>query len=99
MASTPKPTKKSRAQLERQVLELEAQLAHVYHFADATIHKCSTDRMMASGVLVQLTALGGAELVLPFVVRDGLSAETIAALRSDIHRSYDRTVEFKPKPL
>lgn len=88
---------KTRADLQRENAELRAQLAHVYHFADAEIHKAGTDRMMASGVLLQLHALGGRELINPVVIRDGLSADTIAALRRDFARSYETATAFKPK--
>lgn len=87
----------TRADLQRKVTELTAQLASTYHFASATLDKAGTDRMMASGVLLQLHALGGRELICPVVIRDGLSADTIAALHRDIARSYAGAVEFKPK--
>lgn len=88
---------KTRADLLRENMELRAQLAHVYHFASAEIHKAGTDRMTASGVLLQLYALGGREIICPVVIRDGLSADTIEALRRDLARSYSSAVEFKPK--
>lgn len=91
-----KPKGPSKAALARKVLELESQLACAYHFAAATLHKAG-DGLMGSGVLVQLTALGGAELIRPVVIRDGLSAETLAALRADILRSYEGAIELKPK--
>jgi hypothetical protein len=88
-----KPTNK---QLTREVLELKAQLASAYHFAAKTLGQASTAKLMASGVLVQLTGIGGKELVVPFMVKDGLSEETIEALHSDITKSYDMSVMFKP---
>lgn len=96
--STTKKSKTTKAQLQRKVLELEAQLASTYHFAAATLPTCG-EALMASGVLVQLTALGGRELVIPFVVKDGLSASTIAALHADILRSYELATMFKPKSI
>lgn len=87
---------KTRADLLRENLELRAQLAHVYHFADATIGKAG-DSLMGSGVLLQLHALGGRELINPVVIRDGLSADTIEALRRDFARSYAGATAFKPK--
>jgi len=33
------------------------------------------------------------------MVIDGFSAETIAALKADLWRSYARAVEFKPKGM
>ncbi len=86
-------TKPTKAALQRQILELTAQLAHVYHFADATISKAGTNYLMASGVLLQLTGIGGKEIILPVMIKDGLSA----AIRKDIARSYDLAVAFKPK--
>lgn len=92
----PKTKGPSKATLARRVLELEAQLASTYHFADATLNKAGS-ALMASGVLVQLSALGGRELTVPFVIKDGLSDATIAALRADINRSYALATAFKPK--
>lgn len=89
----PKPTK---AQLARKVKELEAQLASSYHFAGCTIDKASTDYLMASGVLLELTFLGGRQAITPVVIKDGLSKETIAAIKADMRRSYDLAVQFKP---
>lgn len=87
----------TKADLRRKVMELEAQLASTYHFADATLDKATN--LMGSGVLLQLTALGGKELINPVVIRDGLSPETVAAIRKDIARSYEIATMFKPKGL
>jgi hypothetical protein len=92
-AKTIKPTK---AQLQRKILELESQLAFGYRSACTDIDKASDKHMMASGVLLQLTALGGREIIRPVVIRDGLSSETIEAIKKDLVRSYDLTVMFKP---
>jgi hypothetical protein len=83
--------------LQRQKLELEAQLAHVYHFASHGLAKADTKRTIGSGVLVQLHYLGGAEVCLPFVIKDGFSDETITGLLADLRRSYEKTIEFKPR--
>lgn len=93
---TKKP-RTTRAQLRRRVQELEAQLVHVYHFADATLGRASMPHCMGSAVIVQLTALGGQEIINPVAIRDGLSDETIEALRADIRRSYERAVELAPR--
>lgn len=92
-----KQKRKTRADIERENKELHAQLAYVYHAADREIHKAGTDKMGASGVLLQLHALGGRELILPVMILDGLSADTIEALRRDLARSYQRATELKPK--
>ena len=94
---TKKKPKITRADLERKIVELNAQLAHVYHFVDAELHRAGSDALTASGVVVTLTALGGRKITEPFVVKNGLSDETIKALRRDIRRSYEDAVVFKPK--
>lgn len=89
-------TPKTRAQLKREILELKSQLAHVYHFADHTLNKAGGKYMMGSGVLLQLTAIGGEEIINPIMIKDGLSEETIAAIRADIIKSYELSTMFKP---
>lgn len=89
--------KPTRAQLQHKIKELEAQLAHVYHFVDFNLNKVSSEKLMGSGVLIQMHFLGGTEVCPPFVIKDGLNPETIAALRQDLVRSYERATEFKPK--
>ena len=85
---------RTRAELARKVKELEAQLTHRYHFASATLAKAGG--LAGSAVILELTALGGREVIPPVAIRGGLSSETIAAIRADIARSYDESIEFKP---
>src|SRR5262245_63263721 len=91
-----KRQRKTRAELLRELDELRGQLAHVYHFAGKELEKTSTKHLMASGALVTITVLGGRYAVTPFVVRDGFSEETIAALKADMHRSYELAIAFRP---
>lgn len=94
----PKQTKQARiAELERKLAEAMAGQAHVYHFASATMDKASTNHLMASGVILTLTVLGGRQVFEPVLIRDGLSPETIAAIKADMLRSYDLAVMHKPK--
>ena len=93
---TAKKKTETRADLQRQVKELNAQLAHVYYFAHQELPKASTKHMMASGVLLTVTALGGRQLMTPVLIRDGLSDDTIAALQRDLVRSYELMMTFKP---
>lgn len=86
----------TKADLQRKVKELEAQLAHQYHFTTRTIDKAGMQHCLGSAVILELTFLGGAKVIEPVAIKDGLSAETIAALKADLKRSYDLTVEFKP---
>lgn len=55
------------------------------------------DRLKGSGVVLTLSGLGGAEICKAVLIRDGLSAETIAALKRDIARSFIEATAFKPK--
>jgi hypothetical protein len=96
MKADNKTKKQIIAAKDREILELKAQLAHVYHFAKSTIDKAGNKHMTGSGVLLQITALGGREIVLPVMIKDGLSEETINALKSDIVRSYELATLFKP---
>lgn len=84
----------TRADLVRKIQELEAQLLSSYGAASDGIVKASTGHMMASGVIVRVHALGGREIVPAFMVADGLSLETVAALRADIKRSYELTKAY-----
>lgn len=95
MTSTKKP-KPTKAELQRKIVELESQLVHTYHFADAYLHKAGSG-LLGSGVMLQLTALGGNKIVEPVMIKDGLSDETIAAIRKDLARSYELAIRFKPK--
>ena len=91
-----KPKGPTKADLKRQIAELNAQMASTYHFAAAGLHKAG-DAMMGSGVMIQLTGLGGKEIINPVVIRDGLSQDTIDAIRKDILRSYELATMLKPK--
>lgn len=94
----PKTTKAQRiADLERKLCEALAGQIHTYQFADAAVGKASTDHLMASGVILTLTALGGREIVAPVLIRNGISKETVEALRADFRRSYAEAAMFKPK--
>lgn len=98
MALTPKKTKKDVriATLERKNRELEAELAHTFHFAEAGIRQATRERTMGSAVVVTMHYLGGKEVCPPFLLKDGLSDATIAALREDLRYGYAKAVEFKP---
>lgn len=92
----PSKAKADNVILRRKVAELEAQLASSYHFASATLDSAA-DKMQGGAVILRLTALGGRELIVPVAIKNGLSAESIAALRADISRSYDAAIELAPK--
>lgn len=96
MAKVTKAEGPTKAQLAQKVKELTAQLAFTYAAVDQKLNGAGS-ALMASGVLVELTALGGRAIVPPFVVLDGLSDDTIAAIRRDLVRSYQTATAQKPK--
>ena len=67
------------------------------HAADMELPKADTEHLMGSGVIVHLKVLGGRDVTFPFMISDGLSKETIEALRADIRRTYNLKTDFKPK--
>lgn len=89
----PKDTKKG---LKQKLMHMEAQIASTYHFADASLEKASQKHFMASGVVLQLTAYNGREIIPPVMIKNGLSDETIAAIRADLARSFIEATEFVP---
>jgi hypothetical protein len=86
-----KTKKPSYAQLQRQVLELTAGLSAVHKCALLGLKKASTATRTGSGVVLHLSAVGGASIVDPVMIRDGLSPDTLEALARDIQRSLDLT--------
>jgi hypothetical protein len=84
------------AKLQRENRELKAQLVSNHHFASMDLKKFTIDRCMGSAVILELTCLGGKIKIDPVAISDGLSDETIAALKEDLIRSYNKAVEFKP---
>lgn len=93
-----KKTKAQRiAELEQKLEEAKAYHISRHHYASKTLYKSSTDNLMGSGVVLSLTIVGGKELFSPVMIRDGLSKETIAALKADLVRSYNLAIAFKPE--
>ena len=84
-------------ELERKLREAEASQAHNYYFAQKELEKLSTERLMGSGVILSLTVLGGGERIKPVLISDGLSKETITAIKADLKRSFDTATLFKPE--
>ena len=78
--------KPSYQQLEQIIKDLKAQSAYSTRSALQEISKAD-DRLMASACVIHLTALGGREIINPVAIRDGLSAETIQAIKNDIRRT------------
>lgn len=88
---------KTKQQLLREIKELRAQMAFSYHFASMEVKKSSGNHLLGSAVIIEITGLGGKQILQPIAINDGLSPETVAALHADILRSYERATELKPK--
>ena len=84
-------------ELERKLMEAEALQTYRHHFASTGIEKFDTSRCLGSGVILELSVLGGKRHIEPVVIRDGLSQETIAAIQADLRRSYESSIELKPR--
>ena len=78
------PLSQQLAIAQRALAQLEASMLHTQREAYTGLPKAGKDSMMASGVIVTLTALGGRQIVPPFVITDGLSPDTIQALQHDL---------------
>lgn len=94
-------TKQTKAQriveLERKLMEAQAQQIHKLYFASSDLDKISTEKMGCGAVILTLTTLGGRLTIGPVAISSGLSPETIAALKADMVRSWNRGTELKPK--
>jgi hypothetical protein len=79
--------KPTYAQLERKIKELEAQSATNTRAALRSLEKASDQHLMASACIIQISALGGREIVPSFAIRDGLSTATVEAIKKDIQKT------------
>ena len=82
------------AALERRLFEARAQYAATLGAAFDAIQKA--ENLMGSGVILQLTALGGKDIIPPVMIRDGLSREATKALQSDLSRSFQLATLVNP---
>ena len=76
-------------QIQRQLLESEANQPYTLRRAHESVDKTSIDRLTGSGIVLHITGLGGADIVEPVMIGDGLSNETIAAIKADLKRCSD----------
>jgi hypothetical protein len=84
-----KQSKPTYAQLLQQIKTIKALQISTLKDAsrDLTSEKAGASRLMASACIVSITDASGADIVPPFGIRDGLSHETLQALRDDVKRS------------
>lgn len=84
-----KPKLSRLAQALKDLRALKAQDIGTLSKAHADAQRLGKDRFLASGVIVSVTTIGGTTLLEPVMIADGLSDETIKALRRDIKATYD----------
>lgn len=79
--------------LENEVRVLTASQRFIISAAYRDLEKCGQDRYAASGVTITIKNLNPTNniIVREVVIPDGLSAETIKALKADVKRAYDTT--------
>lgn len=83
------------ATLERKLFEARAQYASTMGAAFDAIPKAASD-FMASGVILEITAIGGKVVIPPVMIRDGLSNATVTAIQNDLRRSFELATMVNP---
>ena len=84
------------AELRQRISDLEAQIASRCGYAADEIDGAG-DKLMSSSVILEIRALGGRKIVKPVAIRDGLSRETIEAIKTDLRRSFALATIKQPK--
>ena len=93
MQSKAKQTKSQLiAELQRKVSELQAQSILSQSQAHNALETMGHNKLMGSCCIITIETLGGRFKIDPFAVNDGLSNETITAIKADIKRSLDLTI-------
>lgn len=81
--------------LERKLFEARTQYAATIGAAFDAIPKAGSD-YHASGIILQITALGGKEVIPPVMIRDGFSPATVKAIQDDLARSFELATLVNP---
>ena len=82
------------AALERKLFEAKAQYASTLGAAFDAIPKAT--EYHASGVILEISAIGGKEVIPAVMIRDGLSQATVKAIQADIARSFELATLVNP---
>lgn len=91
--------KETRKELKRKLQITESDSFYALTNAYKNIDSCTTDNFMASGVTITIKNINKNNPIIceEFCIIDGLSEETIKAIKKDIKRSYDLKMSFIPK--
>lgn len=84
------------SELQNKLFVSEASQLHNLHFASADIQKAIDSKMQGSGVILSIKALNGTDIVQPTMIVNGLSQETIPAIKADLQKAYEYTIALKP---
>lgn len=86
----------NKSDLERQLLHCKAYDISTLYASYRDMDKTGNDRYMASGVIISIQNINKTKstIIEPTMIMDGLSAETIEAIKKDIKRSYDLRMSF-----
>jgi len=87
--------KVTHKETKRKLLEAQASTVLSHVFATTDIEKCSEEKLTGSGVVLQLSGIGGKDIINPILIRDGLSNETIEAIKKDLKRSHNLILSIK----
>lgn len=97
MNTLKKKTKAQRiVELERKLFVAQAYQIYRHHFASKALDKLNTDKLMGSGLIVTVTYASGEQAFEPVMIKNGLSKETITALKANLARSFNYATEMKP---
>lgn len=80
--------------IENELRVLKAGRVSTLCAAYKNLDKCNQERFMGSGVTIIIKNINKTDnmMVEEVIITDGLSPETIAALKADVKRSYEVTV-------
>lgn len=84
------------SELQNKLFVSEASQLHNLHFASADIQKASSSKMQGSGIILSIKASNGTDIVKPTRIVNGLSQETISAIKEDLRKAYEYAIELKP---
>lgn len=91
--------KKTRQELKRELEVLKSDNFNALTTAYKNIDRCTTKNYMASGITITIKNINKTNNVIceEFCILDGLSDETIQAIKNDIKRSYDLKMSYIQK--
>jgi hypothetical protein len=91
--------KKTKQQLKREIQVSKADNFYSLSKAFKNIDKCSSRNYMGSGITIEIKNINKQNFVVceEFMIIDGLSEETIEAIKKDIKRAYDLKMSLIPK--